>query len=257
MKKYWTEKEENAIKKYISSDYKSRDRFYQRNLYKPMTELVKGVILAHQVFGYNKTGYSVDELILHLVTELWQVLERTRTEGKGYDPDKGRAFSFFSVVCRNKIFNLNDQYSKRNDPIKRDVDWTEDEAVQHEIDQRSYEAWQNDQSDDKEKQMKFTRQFREYIHSNITDIFKLRDDQEIVKTIMRIEKDHYHQLNESHVNIKPLVKKLSDLDDDLIEERYGKVKYRLNDIFKELLRVYKDRDVIQMDEQIGIYSIIK
>jgi len=171
-KVYFTKETEQAIVRYNNEeDEEVRDKIFRDEIYYPLDKLAENII---NRFKFPYMDYSFkdvkDQVVGFLVLNLHK-----------YSADKGKAFSYFSVIAKNYlILNNNNRYKQE----KRSVYFSDSSEGQSSladimtIDTSAVES----QKDAKE----FIRLMLEYWEHNLTRIFKKKKDIQIADAILEL-----------------------------------------------------------------------
>ena len=103
-KRYFTKITEIAINAYNGiDDYKKKNRIYNRFIHYPFDKLAENVIHTYKTY-YFDVPYA--DVKANVVAFLNQKIHK-------FNGANGRAFSYFTVVARNYLFNENNQNYQR------------------------------------------------------------------------------------------------------------------------------------------------
>ena len=103
-KRYFTKITEIAINAYNGiDDYKLKNRIYNRFIHYPFDKLAENVIHTYKTYYFD---VPYDDVKANVVAFLNQKIHK-------FNGDNGRAFSYFTVVARNYLFNENNQNYQR------------------------------------------------------------------------------------------------------------------------------------------------
>lgn len=171
-KRYFTKETENAIVRYNNSDdYDERNQIYQKEIHAAFDKLVENIINRFK-FPYIKSYFNdlKDEVVSFLVMNM----------GK-YSPEKGKAFSYFSVVAKNYLILHN---NKRYDMDKKSIYLSETFDGQVTLEEM---LLVDDETEEIAKDMEeFTRLIIEFWDNNLTRIFKKDRDIDIANAIIEL-----------------------------------------------------------------------
>jgi len=99
-KRYFTQIPEMAINAYNGcDDQKLKNKIYNRFIDYPFNKLVENVIHTYKTYYFN---VSYEDVKANVVAFLNEKIHK-------FNGDNGRAFSYFTVVARNYLFNENNQ----------------------------------------------------------------------------------------------------------------------------------------------------
>jgi hypothetical protein len=169
---YFTKETEQAIVRYNNEeDQEVREQIFRDEIYYPLDKLSENII---NRFKFPYMDYSFkdvkDQVVGFLVLNLHK-----------YSADKGKAFSYFSVIAKNYlILNNNNRYKieKRSVYLSDMTDGQSPLAAAMTIDMSITES----QTDTKE----FIRLMLEYWEHNLTRIFKKKKDIQIADAILEL-----------------------------------------------------------------------
>ena len=103
-KRYFTKITEIAINAYNNSDdYKMKNKIYNRFIHYPFDKLAENVIHTYKTYYFD---VPYDDVKANVVAFLNQKIHK-------FNGANGRAFSYFTVVARNYLFNENNQNYQR------------------------------------------------------------------------------------------------------------------------------------------------
>jgi len=168
--RYFTKATENAIVRYNNSeDYEERNKIYETEIHAAFDKLVENIINRFK-FPYIESYFKdlKDEVISFLVLNL----------GK-YSQEKGKAFSYFSVIAKHYlILHNNNQYKldKKSLYLTEIVDGYTSLEETLAID----DVLSSEQRDMEE----FIKLIIEFWDHNLTRIFKKNRDSEIANAII-------------------------------------------------------------------------
>ena len=169
---YFTKETECAIVRYNSEeDPEIRDQIFRNEIYYPLDKLAENII---NRFKFPYMDYSFNDVKDQVVGFLVLNLHK-------YSEDKGKAFSYFSVIAKNYlILNNNNRYKQE----KRSVyisDMTEDQSSLTDAMMVDSSA-----SESRKDAKEFIRLMLEYWDHNLTRIFKKKKDIQIADAILEL-----------------------------------------------------------------------
>jgi len=164
-KMYFTPVTEAAIVAYnIDEDRKKRNRIYKEHIHYPLYKMAENLI--HRFKFYYMDG-SPEDVKYEVISFLLEKLNK-------YTPDKGRAFSYFSIVAKNYlILHNNNNYKK----LKQ----TDDESV---TDYKRDALWETKREDILEGKKEYMDLFVEYWSNNLTTVFKRKQDIDVANSVL-------------------------------------------------------------------------
>jgi hypothetical protein len=219
---YFDQTTEDAIVAYNNStDSIERDRIFTRSIYKPFYKIAENVYNKYKI---QYMGHPKDAM-LDAVVFMFERLHLFKGE-------KGRAFSYFTLVCRNYYF----QEAARNfKELKRDL---EIDGWEEELD------LENDNSDSESKILNadFTSKVIPYLKANMEEIMPSEDD----KLIGYISLDFFSNIDDlPSFNRKYFQKEIAEqvgLDKVYTPDRWKKIvtdaHHRLNVYYYEAKKYY-------------------
>jgi len=214
-KRYFTKITEIAINAYNNcEDQRLKNKIYNRFIHYPFNKLSENVIHTYKTYYFDVPYEDVKASVVAFLNE----------KIHKFNGDNGRAFSYFTVVARNYLFNENNaNYARmkaRDDMSKID---TSRNIVNEVV---AYNA--------KESKSDFIDQYVEYIDIHLFDLFLKDRDRAIADSI--------NELFRTRADLYSYNKKALYI---LIRERTGvhtqyitKVVGRLKRIYAELLVEY-------------------
>jgi len=191
-KQYFTKETENAILLYNSlDDVYERNRLYDAEIKYPFDKLVENIIHTFKFYHFDVPYEDVKHETVAFLNEKIH---------KYVDPNKGKAFSYFSIIAKNYlIIHNNSNYNKfKNTEPTEAID-----------DARNIinEVLREEEVAEKKE---FMDLFTEYIDANLTVLFKKQSDICVADSIL--------ELFRNRVNIENFNKKALYI---LIRDRTG------------------------------------
>ena len=158
---------QNAIIRYNNSDNPViKNRIYREHIEAAFNKLAENLI---HTFKFYYFDYPIEEVKHEVVAFL--VIQMPK-----YQPDKGRAFSYFSVVGKNwLILHNNNNYKKMKIHDKLDV-----------LDYKRNLASERSLSESDEFNMEFVTQMLDYWDNNITNIFRRQKDILVADSVLEL-----------------------------------------------------------------------
>jgi hypothetical protein len=158
---------QNAIIRYNASDSPViKNRIYKEHIQFAFNKLAENLI---HTFKFYYFDYPLDEVKHEVVAFLVMQMPK-------YQPDKGRAFSYFSVVGKNwLILHNNNNYKKMkiHDQISV-LDYKRNVTSEQSVDENN------------SFQMEFVDQMLEYWDNNITNIFRRQKDILVADSVLEL-----------------------------------------------------------------------
>lgn len=206
---YFTKDTENAIVKYNVSDNQSeREKLFRQHIGPAFDKLAEILIRKHKFYYVNNNNY--EETKLDVIEFLLEKLPK-------YQREKGKAYSYFTIVARNYLIIRN-----RNS-YKKIVQKKQLSGIDYRNEIRSSK---NDEFKNKEK-MSFFELFFEYLKKNSSEIFKKKNDFAVADSILEIIKrrNSFENLNKKAIYI-------------MIKERTGLKAQQITKVVNILKSIY-------------------
>ena len=210
-KRYFTNITEIAINAYNRcDDQKLKNKIYNRFIHYPFDKLSENVIHTYKTYYFD---VPYEDVKANVVAFLNEKIHKFKGEN-------GRAFSYFTVIARNYLFNENNaNYARMKSRDEVDMIDTSRNVVN--------EVWESQQY---ETQRDFMDYFVRYMDYNIFDLFDKDRDRKIADSLTELfrTRDNLYSYNKKALYI-------------LIRERTGvqtqyitKVVNRMKTIYGEL-----------------------
>lgn len=213
-KRYFTKITEIAINAYNGCDDQAlKNKIYNRFIHYPFDKLSENVIHTYKTYYFND---PYEDVKANVVAFLNEKIDR-------FNGDNGRAFSYFTVVARNYLFNENNANYAR---MKSRDDLTAVDSSRNIINEVVDEQMAETKSD-------FMDFFVEYIDANLYDLFTKDRDRSIadaVNELFRTRKDLY-SYNKKALYI--LIRERTGVHTQYITKVVGKLKLLYAELFRE------------------------
>jgi DNA-binding transcriptional regulator GbsR (MarR family) len=166
---YFTQDTENAIMDYLACSNKDeRNRIYNERIEYGFYKLAENIIHTFK-FYYTDTD-TIEELKHEVITFLLEKLHL-------YNPDKGRAFSYFGTIAKRYLIVYNENNYKKLQE-KADVDESDDEQMH---------LYENDRGiEDLFNENNFMNQYIKYIDTHIYKLFPKKQDAQTADAIIEL-----------------------------------------------------------------------
>ena len=166
-KMYFGQPVQDAVIRYNAAEsYSIRNRIYSEHIAKAFDKLAENLI---HTFKFYYFDYPFVEVKHEVVS--FMVMQMPK-----YQPDKGRAFSYFSVVGKNYlILNNNNNYKKMKIHDKLDV-----------LDYKRNISSERSLSESDEFNIEFVNQMLDYWDNNITNIFRRQKDILVADAVLEL-----------------------------------------------------------------------
>jgi hypothetical protein len=215
---YFTQDTEDAIVEYlITTDMAERNRIYNERIEYGFYKLAENIIHTFK-FYYTDTD-TIEELKHEVITFLLEKLHL-------YNPEKGKAFSYFGTIAKRYLIVYNENNYKKLQE-KADVDETDDDQMQLYENDKNIENIFNENT--------FMDQYIRYIDTHIYKLFPKKQDAQTADAIVELfrkretleifnKKALYIYIREitdvSTPQITKIIKKLKTLYAQLYNEYY-------------------------------------
>lgn len=214
-KKYFTKITEIAIIAYNNCESHSlRNKIYNRFIHYPFDKIAENVIHTYKTYCFD---IPYEDVKAEVVAELNQKISR-------YESDKGKAFSYFTVIARNFLWNENNSnYNrmKNRDSIDK-IDMERDVNGEH---------WNNEYN---EIYTEFFNSYIEYVENNLFELFDNHRDQSIADSVIVLFKDRNNLYSYNKKALYILIRERTGVKTQYITRVVSKLK----NIYSELYDSY-------------------
>lgn len=215
-KMYFTPVTEKAIVAYNKEkEYSKRNRVYSQHIHYPVWKLAQNII---NRFKFPYMNGTTEDKQYEVIGFLLQKLPK-------YTEDKGRAFSYFSIVAKNYCIQTNNKAYKL---LKSKTDLL---AVDKQRDTVNEEA----QNSRKESLKDFTDLFVENYDERVESIFSKNSDVKIAYAVMELFR---RRENIEKYNKKALYVLIREMTDEKTQD-ISRVVNIIKKDFKEKYRIYE------------------
>lgn len=174
-KRYFTEHTEAAIVEYnLSNDPIERERIYRSSIEKPLDKIAENII---NRFKFPYANQTYEDIKRQIVSFLVINLQK-------YTPEKGKAFSYFSVIAKNYLILHNSNGWREEKRTSSLTEGGNDDYVQID-DVVQLEAVDERQHDDIKE---FTMLIIKYWDKNLSLIFKKKKDLQVASAVVGLFK---------------------------------------------------------------------
>jgi hypothetical protein len=171
-KVYFSEDTEKAIIKYnLSDDLDVREKLFREEIYAPLDKLAENVI---NRFKFPYMEGTFDEIKSQVVSFLVINLHK-------FTEDKGKAFSYFSVIAKNYLILHNNNFYKEEKRVLYFSDQTEDSFSLEEM-----LTVEPETADMKVDMRHFLSELVDFWEFNLEKIFKKKRDRDIASAIVKL-----------------------------------------------------------------------
>ena len=166
-KMYFGTPVQNAIIRYNeTSNPVIKNRIYKEHVHAAFEKMAENLI---HTFKFYYFDYPFEDVKAEVVS--FMVMQMPK-----YKPDKGRAFSYFSIVGKNYlILNNNNNYKKMKSQDQLDV-----------LDFKRNIKSEGRQTEQEEFNSEFVNQMLEYWDNNITNIFRRQKDILVADSVLEL-----------------------------------------------------------------------
>ena len=167
-KMYFTQDTEDSIILYnATEDTQKREDLYNTKIKHPFEKLVENIFNTFK-FSYFETG-PLDvqkETVAHLVSNMHK-----------YDPSKGKAFAYFSIVAKHYLIALNNSvYKRRNQHVE----------IGEEHDENTVQLQTEDQHYKQAEMKEFMNLMIQFWENNVGKIFTKQRDLDIANAVIEL-----------------------------------------------------------------------
>ena len=214
-KRYFTQITEMAINAYNNSDDQVvRDKVFNRFIYYPFDKLAENVIHTYKTYYFD---VPYEDVKANVVAFLIEKIHK-------FNGENGRAFSYFTVVARNYLFNENNaNYARMKSKEKVGAIDTSRNITNEVVAQNNKEA----KSD-------FIDHFTKYIDYHLYTLFLKDRDRAIADSINELFKNRYDLYSYNKKALYILIRERTGVHTQYITKVVGKLKL----IYVELYREY-------------------
>lgn len=203
-----------AIIAYNNCDNQSlRNKIYNRFIHYPFDKIAENVIHTYKTYCFD---ISYEDVKSEVVAELNQKMYK-------YESDKGKAFSYFTVIARNFLWNANNaNYNrmKNRDEVDK-IDLERDVNGEH---------WANEHN---EAHTEFFDAYVDYIETNLFELFDSQRDQSIADSVMALFKDRNNLYSYNKKALYILIRERTGITTPYITRVVSKLKHIYADLYKQ------------------------
>jgi len=226
-KRYFTKITEIAINAYNNCDNQHlKNKIYNRFIHYPFDKLSENVIHTYKTYYFDD---PYEDVKANVVAFLNEKIDR-------FNGDNGRAFSYFTVVARNYLFNENNKNYERMksreniDAIDLNRNIT-NEVINKEI--------QEEKSD-------FIDHFVDYIDEHLYDLFLKDRDRAIADSINELFRNRIDLYSYNKKALYILIRERTGVDTQYITKVINKMK----SIYTELYYEYNQTGFLSMSYEL-------
>jgi len=167
-KQYFTKDTENAILLYnqLENDYE-RNKLYDAEIKYPFAKLVENIIHTFKFYHFDVPYEDVKHEVVAFLNEKIH---------KYIDPNKGKAFSYFSIIAKNYlIIHNNGNYNKFKNTEQPEI-----------IDTRRNVINEVMREEDVQEKSEFMDLFVKYMDDNLSSMFKKQADMLVADSVLEL-----------------------------------------------------------------------
>jgi hypothetical protein len=207
---YWTQETEQAIIEYnICEDELQREDIFNKNIYKPLDKLAENIINRFKFPYMDGTFEDVkNEVVSYLVLKL-----------PNFTADKGKSFSYFSVVAKNYcILQNNKRYKEEKKVLHLSDKSPESYSVQETLIIDPEDIY------NEPERVEFIKLFIKYWDYNLHKIFPKKRDLAIAYAILELLKraQMIHNFNKKAIYL--MIREITDCETSHITKIVKQVK---------------------------------
>ena len=227
-KRYFTNITEIAINAYNRcDDQQLKNKIYNRFIHYPFDKLAENVIHTYKTY-YFQVPY--EDVKANVVAFLNEKIHKFKGEN-------GRAFSYFTVIARNYLFNENNQNYARM-KAREDVSYIDSSRdITNEIVTQRY----------KEDLSDFMDFYVNYVDYNLFTLFEKERDRKIADSLNELfrTRDDLYSYNKKALYI--LIRERTGVQTQYITKVVGKMKF----IYRELYTDYVRDGILPINHRVG------
>jgi len=230
-KRYFTKITEIAINAYNNcDDQRLKNKIYNRFIHYPFDKLAENVIHTYKTY-YFEVPY--EDVKANVVAFLNEKIHK-------FNGDNGRAFSYFTVIARNYLFNENNKNYER----MKARDGVEVIDSSRNIINEVYDAHQ------KEALKDFMDYYVRYMDYNVFMLFNKDRDRQIADSLTELfrTRDNLYSYNKKALYI--LIRERTGVQTQYITKVVGKMRL----IYKELYLDYSTGEILPITHRVEEFN---
>ena len=230
-KRYFTKITEIAINAYNSiDDYRLKNKIYNRFIHYPFDKLSENVIHTYKTYYFD---VPYDDVKANVVAFLNQKIHK-------FNGANGRAFSYFTVVARNYLFNENNQNYQRMKQ-KTEVKYID---TSRNIGNEVYEKELRESVSD------FFDFYVRYVDANLFKLFAKEREQKIADSIVELFRTRHDLYSYNKKALYILIRERTGVQTQYITKVIGKMK----NIYKELYLDHVQKGYLEINHRIEEFN---
>lgn len=230
-KRYFTGITEMAINAYNRcDDQRLKNKIYNRFIHYPFDKLAENVIHTYKTYYFD---VPYDDVKANVVAFLNEKIHKFKGEN-------GRAFSYFTVIARNYLFNENNaNYARMKAREDVDVIDTSRNVVNEVYDKQNQEMLSD-----------FMDYYVRYIDYNIFDLFEKERDRKIADSLIELfrTRDNLYSYNKKALYI--LIRERTNVQTQYITRVVGKMRT----IYGELYIDYSKGELLNINHRVEEFN---
>jgi len=220
-KMYFGQKTQDAIVEYNSMEPgdPKRNKLFADSIYYPIRKIAENLIHTYKFYYFDEpTEQVIEEVVSNMVINMHK-----------YKQDKGKAFSYFSVVAKNYlILNNNKNYKMGKIHDQLDVmDYNRDTNAESSMDNLV------------DFKLEVFKQMMEYWEENIFKIFKKKKDIAVVDALLYLMRNNKSIENFNKKALYILIREMSGSNTQHITRVINVMKRKQN----SLIRDFRDKGI--------------
>jgi len=213
-KRYFTKITEIAINAYNScDDQKLKNKIYNRFIHYPFDKLSENVIHTYKTYYFD---VPYEDVKANVVAFLNEKIHK-------FNGANGRAFSYFTVVARNYLFNENNANYAR---MKSRDDLTKVDSSRNIVNEVVSQQMQESKSD-------FIDHYTQYIDYHLDDLFVKDRDKAIADSINELFKNRNDLYSYNKKALYILIRERTGVHTQYITKVVGKLKLIYAELYTE------------------------
>ena len=213
-KRYFTKITEIAINAYNSCDDQNlKNKIYNRFIHYPFDKLSENVIHTYKTYYFDVPYEDVKASVVAFLNE----------KIHKFNGDNGRAFSYFTVVARNYLFNENNANYAR---MKVREDLTKVDSSRNIVNEVVSQQMQESKSD-------FFDYYTQYIDYHLDDLFTKDRDKAIADSINELFKNRNDLYSYNKKALYILIRERTGVHTQYITKVVGKLKLIYAELYTE------------------------
>lgn len=221
---YWNQNTELAIIEYNKcTSQEEKNLIYNTRLHYPLNKMIENVINRFK-FPYIKESHSdLKNIVLyHLICNLDKFTE-----------EKGRAFSYFSVIAKNYlIYHNNGEYKEEKISISLNHEMA-NSGESESVDNNEILQLEIDNGEEQEDAKEFVSLMITYWDNNVHRYFKKKKDRDVVYAILELFKRSQNIENFNKKSLYLLIREQTNAETNHITRVLSKMKIIVQDQMKE------------------------